>query len=273
MVWERKAARAFHFIWLRGFQGRLLHQDGVSADGRDPCACCRPTIAETSSHFPLAFPQPLEPGRALRQAPDLTRRIPKQGRSAATVDALLTAATQILARDGFDQFSTTATAKRAGVSIGSLYQYFQNRDALLGAVAARELYRLSREIADTFQRAVPGTRSEAVSRVIIANVTAASADRKAALSCVLSLTSRSNPGDEVRAVMAIIGNHLALERQITPAAAFVLTRAVLGVASAALVEQPALDPDEIARALSTLIKNYFAYGDEGDARLNPVQSE
>lgn len=185
----------------------------------------------------------------------------------------MTAATQILARDGLDRFSTTATAKRAGVSIGSLYQYFKNRDALLGAVAARELNRLSREIADTFRTAVPGTRSEAVSRVIIANVTAASADRRAALSCVLSITSRSNPGDEVRAVMAIIGNHLALERQITPAAAFVLTRAVLGVASAALVEQPALDPDEIARALSMLIKNYFADRDDRDAYLNPVRSE
>ncbi len=49
------------------------------------------------------------------------RRKPRQRRSQATVDALLAAATQVLARDG-DAFTTTAVAERAGVSVGSLYQ-------------------------------------------------------------------------------------------------------------------------------------------------------
>lgn len=184
-----------------------------------------------------------------------TRRKPRQRRSQATVDTLLTAATQILARDGFERFTTTAVAERAGVSIGSLYQYYNNRDALLGAVGARELQRLAREIADTFQAAVPGTRVEAVSRVVITNVFAATAEQKAALSCVLAHTKRTDVGDDVRAVMATVARQLTVERQLTQAEAFVLTRAVLGVARAALIEKPELDPDEVARAMSRFIRS------------------
>ena len=197
----------------------------------------------------------------MRQATVKARRIPRQGRSQATVDALLTAATQILVRDGFEGFTTTATAERAGVSIGSLYQYYRNSDALLGAVAARELQRLAQEIATSFGNAVPGTRTEAISRVIMANVFADSAERKAALGCVLAFTSRRDVGDDVRAVMATVTRQLIVERQFTQAEAFVLTRAVLGVANAALVESPKLDADDVIQAVTDLIKCFLSSGE------------
>lgn len=197
---------------------------------------------------------------SLPQTTEKVRRTPRQRRSQATVDALLTAATQILARDGSERFTTTATAERAGVSIGSLYQYYRNRDALLAAVATRELQRLAREITNAFQSALPGTRVEAVSRAIVANVFAASAERKAALSCVLAFTNRMNVGDDVRAFMATVARQLAVERQLTQAETFVLTRAVLGVANAALIENPELDPDEVAQALSVFVRSSINAG-------------
>lgn len=199
----------------------------------------------------------------MHQAPVKVRRIPRQSRSKATVDALLTAATQILARDGFEGFTTTAAAERAGVSIGSLYQYFRNSDELLGAVAARELQRFTQEIAMSFGSAVPGTRSEAISRAIMANVFAVSAERKAALSCMLAFTNRKDVGDDVRSVMATLTRQLMIERQFTEAEAFVLTRAVLGVANAALIENPALNPNDVSQAVTDLIRCFLRTRETG----------
>ena len=54
------------------------------------------------------------------------------------VVAIVEAAARVLETEGFDGFSTNAVADRAGVSIGSLYQYFPGKDALIGALIARE---------------------------------------------------------------------------------------------------------------------------------------
>jgi AcrR family transcriptional regulator len=67
------------------------------------------------------------------------RRSPKQARSRATWDAILEAAAQILERHGPDGLTTNDVAERAGVSIGSLYQYFPDKEAILVAAARREL--------------------------------------------------------------------------------------------------------------------------------------
>ena len=67
------------------------------------------------------------------------RKIPAQARSAATVDAILQAATQVLISSGFEKMSTTRIAERAGVSVGSFYQYFPNKRALLAALVQRHV--------------------------------------------------------------------------------------------------------------------------------------
>ena len=60
-----------------------------------------------------------------------SRRTPQQNRSADLVAAILEAAVQVLSRHGAQGFTTTRVAERAGVSIGSLYQYFPNKAAIL----------------------------------------------------------------------------------------------------------------------------------------------
>lgn len=67
------------------------------------------------------------------------RKSPVQARSAATIAALHTAAIQVLTREGLGRCTTTRIAERAGISVGSLYQYYPNRDALLAAVLERHL--------------------------------------------------------------------------------------------------------------------------------------
>ncbi len=65
------------------------------------------------------------------------RKRPLQGRSRSTVEVILEAAAQVLERDGYAAATTDLIAERAGVSIGSLYQYFPNKDAILLALTQR----------------------------------------------------------------------------------------------------------------------------------------
>src|SRR5258706_7696527 len=65
------------------------------------------------------------------------RKKPAQERSKQTVDALVTAAARILERDGYERANVNRIAELAGVSVGSLYQYFPTKEALAAAVAKR----------------------------------------------------------------------------------------------------------------------------------------
>jgi len=65
------------------------------------------------------------------------RKNASQERSKATVEALLSATARVLVRDGYDRASTNKIAESAGVSIGSLYQYFPTKEALVAAVIER----------------------------------------------------------------------------------------------------------------------------------------
>lgn len=67
------------------------------------------------------------------------RKSPVQARSAVTVEALHAATIQVLIEEGLNRCTTTRISERAGTSVGSLYQYYPNRDALLAAVLGKHL--------------------------------------------------------------------------------------------------------------------------------------
>ena len=78
------------------------------------------------------------------EQPPIQRRRPKQARARATWDAIVEAAAQILERGGPEALTTNEIAARAGVSIGTLYQYFPDKAAIVLAAAKRELGAASR---------------------------------------------------------------------------------------------------------------------------------
>lgn len=74
------------------------------------------------------------------------RKRPRQARSSATVDAIFEATIQVLISEGTQRLTTTRVAERAGVSVGTMYQYFPHKQALLYALNERYLDRLAERV-------------------------------------------------------------------------------------------------------------------------------
>jgi len=83
--------------------------------------------------------------------PTSARKRPSQARSQVTVEAILDAAAQVFEARGYAAGTTNRIAQRAGVSIGSLYEYFPNKDAIVVALAERELERERQEILELLE--------------------------------------------------------------------------------------------------------------------------
>ena len=90
--------------------------------------------------------------------PSSARRIPTQDRSQHTVDCILEGAARIFRREGFAA-TTNRIAAEAGVSIGSLYEYFPHKQALLHALAERHLLEAERGVAAALGGGAGGDRS------------------------------------------------------------------------------------------------------------------
>lgn len=80
-----------------------------------------------------------------------SRKLPQQARSAELVAAVLDAAAQVLARDGAARFTTARVAERAGVSVGSIYQYFPNKAAILFRLQTDEWRRTTALLRDILE--------------------------------------------------------------------------------------------------------------------------
>lgn len=70
---------------------------------------------------------------------DRLRKTPRQARSRSTVEAILAAADRVLRREGYVAASTNRVARVAGFSVGSLYQYFDDKQAVVGALVDHAL--------------------------------------------------------------------------------------------------------------------------------------
>lgn len=96
------------------------------------------------------------------------RKSPVQARSAASVDAILEATIQVLLAVGKEQLTTTKVALRAGVSVGTLYQYFPNKSALLQAALKRHL----NEVTDAIELVCHEQTGKPLSQMATALITA-----------------------------------------------------------------------------------------------------
>lgn len=94
------------------------------------------------------------------------RKRASQARSRATVDALIEATARILVRESFEGLSTNRIAEEAGVSIGSLYQYFPSKEALVAGVIDRHHEELMAVARGTLAQVVAMPMEQAVRKLV-----------------------------------------------------------------------------------------------------------
>src|SRR5690349_2213196 len=131
---------------------------------------CLNAIYERPSGSNTRLRHPGRPMATRRQVVDTKRRIPRQARATETVETILEGAAQVLEAGGLAAFTTNAVAERAGVSIGTLYQYFADKDALVQAIAERELKVTLGKVAESLRNhsaLEPAERARGVVRAIV----------------------------------------------------------------------------------------------------------
>jgi AcrR family transcriptional regulator len=201
-----------------------------------------------------------------RTSAKAARNQPQQSRSRDTVDAILGAAVRVLEREGPDAASTSRVAEVAGVSVGTLYQYFANRDAILNALQDREFSRATELLTGLLGRGQPAANHEVARAVVTALL--ASYRSAPALHRVLAVEGlRVTPTERVlafdgraiatiRAFLSLLGTGIG--RPNLDAAAFVVYQAVRATMLAYLLENPAgLDDQTLVDELTHLILSYL----------------
>lgn len=93
-------------------------------------------------------------------------KTPVQSRSRVTVDAIFEATIQVLLSEGMARLTTTRVSERAGVSVGTMYQYFPNKQALIIALNERYLNTLAERVEETCSRMAGQPASKMVSALI-----------------------------------------------------------------------------------------------------------
>jgi AcrR family transcriptional regulator len=181
------------------------------------------------------------------------RKAPVQSRSRATVDAILDGCVRILDQEGLVGATTSRIAEVSGVSVGSLYQYFENRDSILNALQDREFARTSEMLQGLLL-----TRKFESERELAYTVISSLLDLYRAspgLHRVLALEGlRVAPTDRVQAfdhkIVEILRAFLEMTsfqilRKNRHAAAFVIYHSVRATMLAAILEEPAGITDEV----------------------------
>ena len=100
------------------------------------------------------------------------RKTPRQARSEATVDAIFEATIQVLLAEGASRLTTTRVSERAGVSVGTMYQYFPNKQALLFAVLKRHIEGVLAKVEDACRASAGQDAAEMVQNLLAAYIEA-----------------------------------------------------------------------------------------------------
>jgi AcrR family transcriptional regulator len=106
------------------------------------------------------------------------RKAASQQRSRATVDALVEATARILVKEGFDKASTNQIAEVAGVSVGSLYQYFPGKEALVVAVIERHQQEIMQTVRGELAEVLARPVEQAIRKMVTVAVKAHRVDPK-----------------------------------------------------------------------------------------------
>ena len=197
------------------------------------------------------------------------RKTASQERSRLTVDALLEATARILMKEGYDRASTNRIADVAGVSIGSLYQYFPSKEALVAAVIDRHMQEMMQVVRDALVKVATRPIGEAARELVRVMIDAHRVNPK--LHRVLvEQVPRVGRLDNIKAIdreaYVLVRGYLEAHRRElgipdTDMAAFVCVTTVEALTHAAVVHRSEVLSDERANAfvdeVTALILRYL----------------
>jgi AcrR family transcriptional regulator len=192
------------------------------------------------------------------------RKLPRQARAKRTIEAIFEATARIVDSEGADNLSTNKVAQQAGVSIGTLYQYFPTKEAIVVAMIAQERMRVMSELQAILVTAVqassdPKTIIRDRVRALLSAMGTGTHLNRAMVRLAWHMdhheqvTQAQREGTEHLAIALAAWKHPSL-RPPTPAMLFVGTRAVIGVIrSASLENSPLLGSPELEDELVRMV--------------------
>jgi AcrR family transcriptional regulator len=193
------------------------------------------------------------------------RKAPRQARAEATVDAILQATARVLVKLGYDRASTNRIAAEAGVSVGSLYQYFPSKEALVAALIDRHMTQMVELFERHFEElsAAPlPVVAHAMVRVMLEahridpklhKVLVEQVPRVGRLNRLNEIESRV--GGRIRGYLAAHADEI--RPQDLDLATFLCVYTVEGLTHAAVLEHPEyLQDDKLAQEITALLLRY-----------------
>jgi AcrR family transcriptional regulator len=196
------------------------------------------------------------------------RKNPRQERSQAMVETILEAATRVFVKEGYARATTNRIATAAGVSVGSLYQYFPSKDAIAVELLRRYRESLVEIVAQRLARADQVPFEEVVEELLtmlLKHQSINPALHRVLIEQVLRTGARREIlGFEEKLEAHLIAALHAAKSRVNvddyELAAFVLVRVVLAVVHAAVVDSPRYNTPALARELTRLVTGYVGAG-------------
>jgi AcrR family transcriptional regulator len=188
-----------------------------------------------------------------------SRRSPKQPRAQATVEAILEAAFQVLEARGAAGLTTNHVAERAGVSIGTLYQYFADKEAILAAMGQRHAEALRERITSILLASPARGRVRAIVQAVLHGIEGSPGTRLALSEALFRTRGEAALSEQHLALLAALDGRREFDFVLGKESAFILTHAVIGLARAAAAEpELELDGAALEDELVLLMESYLA---------------
>lgn len=204
------------------------------------------------------------------QSPDLARKSPSQARAKRTIETILEATAQILAEEGSERLTTNYLARKAGFSVGTIYQYFPNREAIVLALIERQRGEVARRVQAVLAQG-EGLSAEARIRNIIGALHQAfnvhRMPERRLIQALLRLAAAQGPPTPPDTVALAIHAIWTEEVEAAPPSqseVFVLTQAVFEtLRQATLQGSPLLGTAAFEEALVRMVFGFLREGSRG----------
>lgn len=197
------------------------------------------------------------------------RRTPRQQRSQQAVDAIFEATARLVEEKGVEQLTTARIAELAGYGVGTLYDYFPDKYAILVAMARRELDTIVKSVQKSLTRTDAAGEHTSATQSAMRALVCGFGGRQRLRGALLTTMIANGHASELSAPIELIVNFLRHPDQeptakemnrLSPDQLYILTRAVVGIIRAWAMEGCThLSPHTLEVELTHLVQNYVRH--------------